>query len=99
MILEITQPIISALRNQGMIDTIIYPKDERYVFEKAKLFIQSEGFLPAPESTYSIAAAIDQAIRCKQTGNAKTILFNVSGHGFMDMEGYQQILLKNRTSS
>jgi len=87
-------PIISALRNQGMIDTIIYPKDEQYVFEKAKLFIQSEGFLPAPESTYSIAAAIDQAIRCKQTGKAKTILFNVSGHGFMDMEGYQQKLLK-----
>lgn len=88
-------PIISALRNQGMIDTIIYPKNENYVFQRAKLFIQTEGFLPAPESAYSIAAAIDQAIKCKQKNEEKTILFNVSGHGFMDMEGYQEKLIHN----
>jgi len=87
-------PIISALRNQGLIDTIIYPHDEDYVFSKAKLFIQSEGFLPAPESAYSIAAAIDEAIRCRKSGEKKTILFNVSGHGFMDMEGYEEKILK-----
>lgn len=87
-------PIISALRNQGMIDTIIYPADEKYVFEKAKLFLQTEGFLPAPESAYSIAAAVDEAKKCKKTGDKKTILFNVSGHGFMDMEGYREKLLK-----
>ena len=85
-------PIISALRHAGLIDTIIYPSDERYVFELAKIFLQTEGFLPASESTYSIAAAIDEAKRCKKTGEAKTILFNVSGHGFMDMQGYAEKL-------
>ncbi|MEF8879687.1 MAG: TrpB-like pyridoxal phosphate-dependent enzyme [Candidatus Thermoplasmatota archaeon] len=85
-------PIISALRKMGMIDTIIYPADENYVFQRAKMFLQSEGFLPAPESAYSIAAAIDEAKKCKKTDDEKTILFNVSGHGFMDMEGYQEKL-------
>ncbi|MEF8849033.1 MAG: TrpB-like pyridoxal phosphate-dependent enzyme [Candidatus Thermoplasmatota archaeon] len=85
-------PVISALRNQGMINTIIYPTDEKYVFKRAKLFVQTEGFLPAPESAYSIAAAIDEAKRCKKTGEKKNILFNVSGHGFMDMEGYKEKL-------
>jgi len=85
-------PIISALRHAGLIDTIIYPSNEEYVFNKAKLFIQTEGFLPAPESAYSIAAAIDEAKKCKKTGQAKTILFNVSGHGFMDMQGYAEKL-------
>lgn len=85
-------PIISSLRNQGMIDTIIYPTDENYVFQRAKMFIQTEGILPAPESAYSIAAAVDEAKKCKKTGEEKTILFNVSGHGFMDMEGYKEKL-------
>ncbi|MFW6196584.1 MAG: TrpB-like pyridoxal phosphate-dependent enzyme [Thermoplasmatota archaeon] len=85
-------PIISYLRNKGMIDTIIYPRDEDYVFNRAKLFIQNEGFLPAPESAYSVAAAIDEARECKETGEEKTILFNISGHGFMDMEGYREKL-------
>lgn len=85
-------PIISALRHAGLIDTIIYPSNEEYVFNKAKLFIQTEGFLPAPESAYSIAAAIDEAKKCKKTGERKTILFNVSGHGFMDMQGYAEKL-------
>jgi len=92
-------PIISALRHQGFIDTIIYPQDESYVFNKAKLFVRSEGFLPAPESAYSIAAAIDEAMKCKKTGEKKTILFNVSGHGFMDMDGYEEKLLRSLKAS
>ncbi len=88
-------PIISALRNEGFIDTIIYPQDENYVFNRAQLFIQTEGFLPAAESTYSIAAAIDKARECKKDEEEKTIVFNVSGHGFMDMEGYRDILALN----
>ena len=92
-------PIISALRNHGLIDTIIYPQDELYVFNKAKIFVQTEGFLPAPESAYSITAAIDEALKCKKTGEAKTILFNISGHGFMDMDGYEEKLLKKFKSS
>jgi tryptophan synthase beta chain len=56
-------PILSLLRNKGYIDTIAYPIDEKRVFESAKLFLSEEGFLPAPESAYSIAAAIDEAKR------------------------------------
>ncbi len=84
-----TAPIISALKDEGLMDTIIFPRDEEYVFQRAKMFIQNEGFLPAPESAYSIAAAIDEAKECTEE---KTILFNVSGHGFMDMKGYRQLL-------
>ncbi|MFP4000793.1 MAG: TrpB-like pyridoxal phosphate-dependent enzyme [Thermoplasmata archaeon] len=85
-------PIISALKNEGLIDTIIFPQDEQFVFENAKMFIQTEGFLPAPESAYSIAAAINSADECRRKGEEKTIVFNVSGHGFMDMEGYRGVL-------
>jgi tryptophan synthase beta chain len=85
-------PIMSVMRHAGMLDTIAYPGDEKYVFDKAKLFIQTEGFLPAPESAYSITAAIDEAMKCKETGEEKVIAFNISGHGFMDMIGYREIL-------
>ncbi|MFB0519045.1 MAG: pyridoxal-phosphate dependent enzyme, partial [Acidobacteriota bacterium] len=85
-------PIISSLRHQGFIETIAYPSDEKHVFERAKLFIQTEGYLPAPESAYSIACAIDEALKCKETGESKVIAFNISGHGFMDMVGYQEVL-------
>lgn len=85
-------PILSLLRNLGYIDTIAYPADEKHVFERAREFVQSEGYIPAPESAYSIASAIDEAIKCKKENEAKTIVFNVSGHGFLDMEGYADIL-------
>ncbi|MCK5562119.1 MAG: TrpB-like pyridoxal phosphate-dependent enzyme [Thermoplasmata archaeon] len=85
-------PIMSVMRHAGMLDTIAYPGDEKYVFDKAKMFIQTEGFLPAPESAYSIAAAIDEALKCKETGEEKAIAFNISGHGFMDMIGYREVL-------
>lgn len=85
-------PIISLLRKHGYVDTVAYPGDERYVFERARTFIQTEGFLPAPESAYSVACAIDEALNCKRTGEEKVIVFNVSGHGFMDMQGYRDVL-------
>jgi tryptophan synthase beta chain len=85
-------PIISLLRHHGYIDTIAYPSDEKHVFENAKLFVRTEGFLPAPESAYSICCAIDEALKCKESGEDKIIAFNVSGHGFMDMEGYKEVL-------
>jgi tryptophan synthase beta chain len=91
-------PIISLLRKTGHIDTVAYPKDEKHVFARAEEFCRAEGFLPAPESAYSIACAIDEAIRCKETGEEKVIAFNVSGHGFMDMVGYDEVLsLSERT--
>ena len=85
-------PIISLLRHLGYIDTVAYPADEKHVFDRARTFVQAEGFLPAPESAYSVACAIDEALRCKETGERKVIGFNISGHGFMDMEGYRQVL-------
>ena len=85
-------PILSLLRHRGLIDTIAYPTDERHVFERARTFVQAEGFLPAPESAYSIACAMDEALKAKESGERSVIAFNVSGHGFMDMEGYADVL-------
>jgi len=81
-------PLLSVLRNQGLIDSVAYPKDEKHVFDCAELFTRTEGFLPAPESAYSVTAAIDEARKCKKTGEKKVIAFNISGHGFLDMVGY-----------
>ncbi|MHA2171295.1 MAG: TrpB-like pyridoxal phosphate-dependent enzyme [Candidatus Kariarchaeaceae archaeon] len=85
-------PILSLLRHHRYIDTIAYPEDEKHVFSRTHQFVQTEGFLPAPESAYAVACAIDEALKCKETNEAKTILFNISGHGYFDMDGYSQIL-------
>jgi tryptophan synthase beta chain len=85
-------PIISLLRHKDYIDTIAYPSDEKYVFEKAKLFMKTEGWLPAPESAYSICCAIDEALKCRESGEKKVIAFNISGHGFLDIVGYREVL-------
>ena len=85
-------PILSLLRYRGLLDTIAYPPDEKYVFEKAQLFVQKEGFLPAPESAYSVCCAIDEALECKRKNEEKVIAFNISGHGLLDLEGYQEVL-------
>lgn len=85
-------PILSLLRHKGYIDTVAYPGDEKHVFSQARKFIRAEGYLPAPESAYSIACAIDEALKCKESGEKKVIAFNVSGHGFMDIPGYRQVL-------
>lgn len=79
-------PIISQLRNKGYIDTVAYPVDEKFVMNMAKLFIKKEGYIPAPESAYSIACAVQQALEHRT--ERKIIVFNISGHGFMDMEAY-----------
>jgi tryptophan synthase beta chain len=85
-------PILSLLRNKGYIDTIAYPRDEKHVFEAAKMFMEAEGWLPAPESAYSVCCAIDEAIKCRESGKKKTIAFNISGHGFLDISGYRAVL-------
>jgi tryptophan synthase beta chain len=85
-------PILSLLRHCGCIDTVAYPADEKHVFARALTFLRTEGFLPAPESAYSVACAIDEALKCKETGEAKVIAFNISGHGFMDIDGYREVL-------
>jgi tryptophan synthase beta chain len=85
-------PILSLLKSLGYIKTVTYPIDEKLVFEASRLFLQTEGFLPAPESSYAIRAMIDEAIKCRETGEEKVIACNVSGHGFLDLQGYRKVL-------
>lgn len=58
------------------------------VFRDAVIFARSEGIIPAPESSHAISAAMDEARECKKTGKSKTILFNLSGHGHLDMSAF-----------
>lgn len=61
-------------------------------FEGAITFAKHEGIIPAPESSHAVQAAIDEALLAKEEGKEKTILFNLSGHGFMDMTAYDNYL-------
>ena len=64
-------------------------------FKAGCLFAQSEGIIPAPESCHAIAATINEALKCKESGEEKVILFNLSGHGLIDMASYDQYLAGN----
>ena len=83
-------PTISRLYQQKKIETVAYNQLE--VFDAAKLFIQSEGIIPAPEPSHAIKGAIDEALRCKETGEKKTIMFLLCGHGYFDMQAYDDYL-------
>ncbi len=80
-------PTISHLFNLGKLSAVAY--DQLEVFDAAKIFAQTEGIVPAPESAHAIKEAISQALKCKESGEAKTILFNLSGHGFLDLGAYE----------
>lgn len=69
-----------------------YPADERLVFEAAKLFLETEGWLIAGESAHGVRAAIDEAEKAESKGEDKTILINISGHGFLDIDAYSDVL-------
>jgi len=79
-------PIVSKLVADGMMEARSYHQVE--IFDAAVTFARSEGIAPAPESSHAIKCAIDEAIKCKKTGEEKTILFNLSGHGHFDMASY-----------
>jgi tryptophan synthase beta chain len=83
-------PLISHLYAAGLLEAVAYPQNP--VFAAAMQFARSEGLVPAPESSHAIRAAIDEALRCKESGEAKTILFNLSGHGFFDLTAYDRYL-------
>ena len=68
----------------------VYPSDEKNVLSLAKMFIRTQGVIPAPESAYSIAAAIYEADQCRMRGEKATIAFNISGHGFLDFDAYMR---------
>ncbi|MBR3113032.1 MAG: TrpB-like pyridoxal phosphate-dependent enzyme [Methanobrevibacter sp.] len=79
-------PIVSLLTKEGYIDPrAVHQRD---CFEAGITFARTEGILPAPETTHAIRATIDEALKCKETGEEKTIVMNFSGHGMLDLKGY-----------
>ncbi len=80
--------IMSQLLKDGFMEAVDI--DQLDSFNAGVLFARTEGIIPAPESCHAIAATIQEALKCKETGEAKTILFNLSGHGFVDMAAYDQ---------
>jgi tryptophan synthase beta chain len=79
-------PLVSCLVGQKIVEPRAYAQNR--IFEAARLFYKAEGILPAPESAHAIAAAIDEALEAKRLGRETTILFNLSGHGFLDVNAY-----------
>ena len=85
--------IVSQLLKDGLMEAVDIPQLE--TFKAGTLFARAEGIIPAPESSHAIAATIREALRCKETGEEKVILFNLSGHGLIDMSAYDQFLSGN----
>jgi tryptophan synthase beta chain len=79
-------PILSKLYHEGYMEAVAV--EQTKVFEAATQFAKLETILPAPESSHAIRAAIDEALKCKETGEAKTILFGLTGTGYFDMTAY-----------
>ena len=79
-------PLVSHLYSKNLIKAKAYSQEK--VFDAAKVFMQAEGILPAPESSHAICAAIEEALDAKARNEKKTILFNLSGHGFFDYNAY-----------
>ena len=82
--------IISQLLKDGYMEAVDIQQSE--TFKAGLLFSKTEGIIPAPESCHAIAATIREALKCKETGEEKVILFNLSGHGLIDMSAYDQYL-------
>ena len=83
-------PILSKLYHDGYMEAVSV--EQTKVFEAAVLFAKNETILPAPESAHAIRAAVDEALRCKETGEAKTILFGLTGTGYFDMKAYESYM-------
>ncbi|HET7213227.1 MAG TPA: TrpB-like pyridoxal phosphate-dependent enzyme [Terriglobia bacterium] len=81
-------PLISLLHQEGVVEAVSYPQLQ--CFEAAVAFARAEGIVVAPETSHAICSAIDEALRAKEEGKEKTILFNLSGHGFFDMAAYEK---------
>ena len=85
--------VVSQLLKDGWIEAVDIEQKES--FEAGCIFAKAEGIIPAPESCHAIAATIREALKCKETGEEKVILFNLSGHGLIDMAAYDQYLAGN----
>jgi pyridoxal-phosphate dependent TrpB-like enzyme len=81
-------PLVCQLYNEGLIEAVAVPQIA--TFEAGVQFARAEGIIPAPESCHAIRACIDEALRCKASGEKKTLFFNLSGHGHFDMASYDK---------
>ncbi len=79
-------PLVSHMQNKGYVDSVSFSEPD--VFKAAKLFLRTEGILPAPESAHAIAKVIEEAEKAREENKEKVILFNLSGHGFFDINAY-----------
>ncbi len=79
-------PILSQLYDDGFIEAVAY--NQQPVFDAAVMFARAEGIVPAPEAAHAVKAAVDEALKAKESGEEKVILFNLSGHGYFDMSAY-----------
>jgi tryptophan synthase beta chain len=87
-----TAPLLAYLKQKGFIDTAVYPRDEKRIFEAARTFLQTEGRLVAPESAYAVRAAIDEALRFKRIREEGVILLSVSALTNIDFGEKQRYL-------
>ncbi|MEJ2069783.1 MAG: TrpB-like pyridoxal phosphate-dependent enzyme [Syntrophobacterales bacterium] len=83
-------PLLCLLVHDKVIEARAYAQNP--VFEAARLFAQTEGIIPAPETAHAIKAAVDEAVRCRETNDSKCIVFNFSGHGHFDLSAYDAFL-------
>jgi tryptophan synthase beta chain len=81
---QTTAPILGLLRHSGLVDTHVYPSDEKAIMEAIRIFLRNEGCLIAPESGYTIKAVIDEALEAKRKGEKPTIVASVSATAFLD---------------
>ena len=86
-------PLVSAMADAGLIEARSYNQTE--CFDAAVLFASTEGIIPAPEPTHALKAAIDEALICKETGEEKSILFHLCGHGHLDLSAYDNYFSGN----
>jgi tryptophan synthase beta chain len=83
-------PLICKLYDEGVIEARAVPQTA--TFQAAIQFARAEGILPAPEAAHAVRGAIDEALRCKQEGKRQTIVFNLCGHGYLDLSAYEAYL-------
>lgn len=90
-------PTVSFLKEKGFIDAVAVEQND--CFEAGLIFAKTEGIIPAPESTHAVKVAIDEALKCKETGESKVIAFNLSGHGNFDLQAYDDYLANRLNNS
>jgi len=86
-----TAPTLSILLREGIVEPRAY--EQREVFDAAKIFARAEGIVVAPETAHAVRCVIDEALKCRETGEKRTILFCLSGHGLLDLSSYSTLSL------